>query len=356
MDDTPAPRRQSTVIRRGLAWIVDYTIVMVPAGVLVTLALLGLVHGLPAYIGGVAGDVGWSKLAGMISHHAEVGTLRAAASGEWISFALPLLLALLAFPFIQFVYLATMLSWRGRTVGKMLTDVRVADWGGGSAQRVRKSKAFRRAFFGTFAEAGLVSIAFTVMAVGQFQIGLFLWLGAIAVFWLNAFAALGPLHRTIVDRLSGTIVVRQLLYAQMAQQSAAFAQRVAAVGRRTPDAVVAIGEASADAVAIAGQLTREGTEALLQSAPVQQVLDSRAARRAQELGAAGADQARRFGGVAAVQARRVGGRAQELWQARQARRNGPARPELPPGLEQELPSGLESEPPAGLGPELPSAD
>jgi uncharacterized RDD family membrane protein YckC len=344
----------ASMFRRVMAWLIDYTIVLIPSVVVVGLAISSVVHGLPAYVGGVAGEFGWSRLMRLVTHAgAEPGALRAAVSSEWIPLVLPLIGALLLVPVIQFAYQAAMLSWRGRTVGKMLADTRVG-MTGDEAPRVRKGAALRRAFSTTLLETGVVSLAFAIVVFGELTIGLFIWGIAVLAFWLNAFAALGPRRRTIVDRLSGTVVVRRALSTEVAQvaieatrttSDAAVAatrrgselavtagrttsQAAVTAGRSTSQAAVTAGRATADAAAVAGQLAREGAEAAVRSAPVQQVLNSRAAQQAQSLGTAGADKARQLGEQAAGGARRFGLRAKQKWQERQARREGEELPQL----------------------------
>ena len=65
----PLAPATASIPRRVLGWSIDYTIVMVPGLTLVTLALVGMVHALPGYIGAVGADVGWSGLVRLIVHH-----------------------------------------------------------------------------------------------------------------------------------------------------------------------------------------------------------------------------------------------------------------------------------------------
>src|SRR5262245_40319833 len=123
--DKRVPAR-ATIVRRVLAWVIDYLIVMVPGMTLVLLAVASLIHTLPAYLGAVGGEVGWSHLVHLIANTGtEAHGVKAVASDEWVSFVYPLIGALLAVPLLQFAYQAAMLSWRGRTVGKIVTDTRV---------------------------------------------------------------------------------------------------------------------------------------------------------------------------------------------------------------------------------------
>lgn len=333
----PRPATAS-MARRVLGWMIDYALVMVPGTTLVVLALAALVQGLPGYVGAVAADVGWSGLMKLITHAGTgFGGIGTAASSEWISFALPLIVAILFVPLLQFGYQSVLLAWRGRTIGKMITDTSVVTTGS-DTPRLKRRLALRRAFITTFLETGLLSVALVVIAIGGFAIGALVWGIAVVAFWINALTLLGPRRRTLVDRVSGTSVVRRGLYAQVAAQSSALARSAvdttaaagrrssdvaAAAGRRTSEAAASAGRLASDAAAVAGQAARQGVEALTRTAPVQQALNSRAAKQAQVVGAAGADQARRLGEQAAGRARQLGGRAQQLWKEQRAKRKQP---------------------------------
>jgi len=330
----PAPVTAS-IPRRLTGWLIDYLIVLVPGTALVGLAVVTLVHQLPSYVGTVAADVGWSRLMGLITHHgAEAGAVTGTASREWFDVARPLLGAILAVPLIQLAYQAGLLSWRGRTIGKLVTDTRVDAVRAGVSPR-RRRLAVRRALGTTVVETGLVGVAVALAIIGHLYLGAILWLVAVIAFWANAFTAFGPRRRSLVDRLAGTVVVRTRLYAQVAERGIDVGRRIsdaalaardqgsglpAAAGHRAVAAAGAAGRMTSDAAAVAGRLAREGAAAIPRSAPVQQALNSRAGQQAQALGAAGADRARQLGTQAGRGARLLRGRAGQLWQERQSQR------------------------------------
>ncbi|MER7282763.1 RDD family protein [Dactylosporangium sp. NPDC000244] len=385
--------------RRLLGWWIDYLIVMVPGLALVAFAFWELVRGLPEYVGGVAAQAGVTRLVGLVTHRgAGEGGLRAVASGRWFELALPLILAVLAVPVLQFAYQGSMLAWRGATLGKVLADTKVGAAGAGGRF------ALRRAFATALVETGLVGIGLALAVYGEFSFGVLVLAVATLVWWVNLLPAFGPRHRTLVDRAAGTVVVRRALYAQVAARTAELARRTsgaalvagqrasgaalvagqrasgaavvagqrasgaavvagrmsadaAAVAaqvaaeaaaaarrrsaehlpeaaRRTTDAAAAAARktaaAAADAAAVAGQAARQGAERLIQTAPVQQALNSKVGQQSQALGAAGAKRARELGDRTAGVARKVGGRTQQLWQERQAARAAAAAPTPPP--------------------------
>jgi uncharacterized RDD family membrane protein YckC len=377
----------ASVFRRVSGWIIDYLVVMIPGTVLVLLVMAYLLRGLPGFLGEVAAEAGWGYLVGLVVH---TGTgASSVTSGAWTSFAFPLIVALLLVPLMQFFYQATLLAWRGRTFGKMIADTRVVVPGVDTA-RLARGPALRRAFLTTTLDSGLVGVAFVLITIGQIFLGGLLWAVAIAAFWLSALAAISPRRRTLVDRFSGTTVIRRGLYAELATRTTAAAitagrhtSEVASLAaRRASEAAVAAGRAVTDAAA--GQLARTGSEAAPRGASVRQapsaqpaqqdpaairqelpparqelpparrelpalpqagapdaggasalekarqLLEGPKADKARQLGAAGAEHARKLGDQATVRARQISGRAQEIWRQRKAgRAQSPPDPEQP---------------------------
>lgn len=373
--DQPAPPTAlavASLTRRALAWFIDYLVVMVPGATLVGLALMSLVHGLPAYLGAVGGQVGWAHLLKLFTQHgSELARLGTAATHEWIPYVIPVLGALALVPVLQFGYHAISLAWRGRTFGKFVTDTRVGVTSVG-ASRVSGRRALRRALATTVLETGLVGTAFIVVTIGQFRIGMLIWAVAIAAFWLNAFTALGRRHRTIVDRISGTTVVRTALHAKVADTTTEIAGAatrktaeiaaaathktaeiataatyktaevavaatyktaeiavtathktadlaIAAKDRTTAGAVKAA-QVSADAASVVGELTLSGMRAIADTKVIKQVVASDAAAQARQLGEAGMVQARNLGEQATGKIKRLGGRFTDGLRQRQSNR------------------------------------
>ena len=200
---------RAPLFRRTLGWFIDTMTVMVPAGVLVGLAVVTVAPGLPAYLGAVAGEVGRSSPLGLFTHRGQgaagVGDL---AADEWGIVAMPLIGALLLVPMIQFLYLSVLLGWRGRTLGQMLVDLRIGRMGM-DFPRPRRARTLRWAFGTTVVESGLTAVALVALLVGEFRIAALLVAVAVAAFWINACVVVGPRRRTIVDRLCGTVLVRR---------------------------------------------------------------------------------------------------------------------------------------------------
>ncbi|MFB9447208.1 RDD family protein [Dactylosporangium vinaceum] len=332
----PAPPRRAGLVRRAAGWGVDYCIVMVPGLLLVAYGVANLVRELPGYVGAVAAGFGVSRLIGLITHRGAGGeSVGGVAAGAWLGLALPLLLAILAVPLLQFVYQASLLVWRGRTVGKMLADTKVVPVRAGA----RVAPAVGRAFATTLVETGLVGFGLALAVYGELVAGVLVLVAATVVWWVNLLPALGSGRRTLVDRLAGTVVIRRELYSQVAAHTAQLARRTSGAAvvagrmgadaavvaaqvaaeaaaaahrrgaqqlpiaaRRTSDAAAAAARKTAAAAADAAAVAKQGAERLKQAAPVQQALHSKTAQQGQDL------------------ARKVGGRAQELWRERRSGR------------------------------------
>jgi hypothetical protein len=214
----PTPADAAPVLRRTAAWAIDSVIVLVPAALLIVVAVTSLVHALPGYLGSVAAEVGWSRLATVILHHGHgAAGVGAEASEEWFSFVLPLFAALLAVPLIHFLYHGGLLAWRGRTLGSIVADIRVGTVA--DPMGLLRSYALRRAFLTALVESGLLSFALAMFTIGQFTAGSVFIAVAVAAFWLNMLILAGPRRRTLVDRLTGTVVVRTSLYADLAART-----------------------------------------------------------------------------------------------------------------------------------------
>ncbi len=300
--------------RRFVAWLVDYLVVIVPGLGLVAFVVASLIQGLPAFVGAVAAHAGWSRVVQLFTHRSTFG-LGNAAADEWVAYVLPLLIALVAVPVLQFMYQGIMLTWRRRTIGMMIADIRV------DANRTKvplgRGAAMLRAAATTFVETGLMAVALVTMVVGQFTLGVGLWGIAVLAFWANALAAVGPSRRTIIDRMAGAVVVRRGLYAVAAHAVSATAS---IAGRRAADAALTAGRVVSDAAAVTGDLAHLGVAALARTAPLRQVLDSPAIAQAQAISTAGAERARELGGQAADRARVLGGRARTMWRDRETAR------------------------------------
>ncbi|WP_212832051.1 RDD family protein [Catellatospora sp. TT07R-123] len=390
-DQTAQADEVPTARRRVAGWLIDYLIVVLLGVVLVVLATVFVIDNAVNTALSTAVDAGSQAVS---THHVSVG-------GLVVGVTWPVLVAVLLIPFLQFTYLAGMLAWGGRSVGKAVTDVRVVPVAA-QLTRLRPSHVVARALLTAMLDTGIVSVAFVVF-VNSPLLGVLVWAVAVVAFWGNLLAAFGRRRRTVVDLISGTRVVRTRMYAALAAGAADLARRAAeaavTAGRQTSGLAVAAGQVTVDLGTVAGQGAREGAQAvagsapvqqavaragdaatatgqrlregaqavvgresvqqtvektavaasaavqsaregaekLARSAPVQQALNSPAGQQAQALGAAGAQRARDVGGQAAEQARRIGGRAQQLWRERRAQRTGP----VPPGADTEPDEGDE---------------
>lgn len=286
-----------------------------------------MLQSLPAFVGAIAAEAGWSRVVHLFTSNGAVG-LGEAAAREWLVFCLPLIVALLAVPLFQFLYHTIMLAGRGRTIGMLVTDIRIDATT--TRDRIWIGRAMARSALKTLIEAGLVGLALVVMLLGLFRVGLLLWGTAMGLFVLSLLPVLGSSRRTLIDRCVGSVVVRTSIYATVAHGIAAGATMIrergsavlAAATRAASEATTAVGRgaraagrAISDATAITDDLARQGAHALAHSNPVRHALESEAATQAQAIVAAGAERARQIGADTADRVRDLGGRATERFQS-----------------------------------------
>ncbi|MCU7722598.1 RDD family protein [Actinoplanes sp. KI2] len=337
--------------RRAMAWAFDSAVVAVPAAMLVAAGVATTWQRFEADMVGRTGLTVFDLLRGH-------GLKLAGVHDDRFWVVLPLAGALLVVPLIQFLYQSVLLSWRGRTLGSVLVDTRVGT--DTEPMSLLSRRARRRAFLTVLVESGLLCFALAIVVIGGAGAGRLLVAAAVVVFWLDRLPLVGPRRRSLVDYLTGTVVVRTSHYADIAAKTTVLARRLTGspappvaggseaevrpalaapdalssdvvlappdgqavpgvgqpvVGQPAPtqstaaQAAAAAARRTADAAAVAGQLAREGADSIARSAAFQQAINSRAAQRAQDLGSR-----------ASGSARRLGGRAQEIWAERQSRR------------------------------------
>lgn len=182
---------------------------------------------------------------------------------------------------IEAVYHFVMVFWKGRTVGRLVTDLQVrrsdpSKWKTAqNAAPVSRWKAMRRvtgpgvapalarALVTAAASSGLYGLAWIILVHGSFGLAFLMWMAAVALLVANILLALLGKRRSVSDLLAGTVVVRTLNYA-----------KAAAAAERARYAVQASGQ-------VAAQVGRENAERVAQSQTVQQLKDTGARWREQ---------------------------------------------------------------------------
>lgn len=127
--------------------------------------------------------------------------------------------------------------WQGRTIGRMVLDLRLA---GRGRPRVGVGQALGRALVTVVCTGGLYGLAWIALLHGSFAGGFMLWLlslAALAVYVLLALVGRG--RRSLGDRVAGTNVVHAGVYAmagraarRAAQSGTAAAHTAAEAARR----------------------------------------------------------------------------------------------------------------------------
>ncbi|MFC5749934.1 RDD family protein [Actinomadura rugatobispora] len=259
--------------RRAAAWAIDFALVIVLAGALGSWTwtrLTELLTSVPA----LAEKSAWRVL-----------TSRGDVKGASVDFGLGLwntatgyvVQAFAALVVIVFVYHFAALAWKGRTVGKLVLDLRV------EAQRrtrLGKGQTLVRAASTTVTDIGLYALACCLLLQGLFVLSVLCWALALAVFWVNALSAVLPGRRTLQDRVLGTRVARAHLYR-------------AAVGQAVQGGQIAL------------QGAREGAQRLAENNRLRELRASESAQRVQELGRDAAGKAAGTGRKAVEKAKRA---------------------------------------------------
>lgn len=203
-ESMPDGRPVAAVGRRAIAWCVDFGLMTAVAGGLGAVTyqrILSPLSGVKASSGVWAAVSSGGDIAGV-----------AADSGSalwWIIVGL-VIQAFAALVLVQLVYQAVALSWTGRTLGKVLVDIRVVPAvpvPGPVPGGLPRGRAFRRAVVTTLTDTGLFAVACCLLVIGEFALFVACWLVAVVAFWVNALPAVAR-RRTLADVVAGTTVVR----------------------------------------------------------------------------------------------------------------------------------------------------
>jgi uncharacterized RDD family membrane protein YckC len=182
---------------------------------------------------------------------------------------------------IEAVYHFVMVFWKGRTVGRLVTDLQVrrsnpAKWTSAqNAAPVSRWKAIRRvtgpgvapaltrALATAAASSGLYGLAWIILVHGSFGLAFLMWTAAVGLLVANILLALLGKRRSVSDILARTVVVRTRNYAKAAEAAELARHAVQASGQ------------------VAAQVGRENVERVAQSQAVQQLKDTGARWRDQ---------------------------------------------------------------------------
>ncbi|WP_329570466.1 hypothetical protein [Kitasatospora sp. NBC_01266] len=220
----PAPLTQRVgLFRRGLAWLVDFALVL---GLATLLGVLTFhrIGAMLVNVPGLAGQGVWQLLK---SRGDYVGAGEGLGLSLWHSAISDVRQGFVALVLLTFLYQFATLALAGRTLGKALFGLRVhgvlpaavsgavldavsgalsAAAPGGLRRGLRRRPAAIRGAVTAVADIGCFAVACCVLAGGAFLVAAVLWALAVLVFWANALPALTGERRSVADRLAGTRV------------------------------------------------------------------------------------------------------------------------------------------------------
>ncbi|MFF7735052.1 RDD family protein [Streptomyces sp. NPDC007984] len=183
-------------LRRVLAWLVDFTLVVALASALAVLTF-HRVSALVTDVPELATRGGWDLLTSrgdVLDASQDLGLSLWDKSVLYVEQAFGLLVLTV------FLYQWACLALAGRTLGKALTGLKVAPHLPG---RVR---AARRAAVTTVADVAVYAVACVLLVEGQLVLSVLVWAVAVVLFLLNALPVLSPGRRSLADRVAGTAV------------------------------------------------------------------------------------------------------------------------------------------------------
>ncbi|MEV0242924.1 RDD family protein [Streptomyces sp. NPDC050674] len=183
-------------LRRALAWLVDFALVVTLASALAVLTfhrVSALVTDVPelATRGGL--DLLTSR-GDVLDASQDLGLTLWDKSVLYVEQAFGLLVLAV------FLYQWACLAVAGRTVGKALAGLRV------TPTVPRRMRAARRAAVTTAVDVAVYAVACVLLVEGQVVLSVLVWAVAVVLFLLNALPVLSPGRRSLADRIAGTAV------------------------------------------------------------------------------------------------------------------------------------------------------
>jgi uncharacterized RDD family membrane protein YckC len=270
-DGDPAPRG-----KRIGAWAIDGGIILVIAAILGASAIENLQSSVATRVAVSVPET----IYGLLFSGADVQQAASDVGGTvWRTIVSAVQRTILLIILIEAAYHFVMVAWKGRTVGRLVTDLQVR-----RRHRERHLNAARRSRWEAFkavtgpgvfpalaralataaAASGLYGLAWIILIHGSFGLAFLTWLAAVGLLVANIVTAMfGKRRRSVSDVLAGTVVVRTRNYAKAAEAA-----------ERAREAAQASSQ-------VAVQVGRESAERIAQSQTVQQLKDTGARWRDQ---------------------------------------------------------------------------
>ncbi|WP_435849388.1 RDD family protein [Streptomyces tibetensis] len=183
-------------LRRALAWLVDFSLVVALASALAVLTfhrVSALVTDVPELATRGGFDLLTSR-GDVLDASQDLGLSLWNKSVLYVEQAFGLLVLAV------FLYQWACLSLAGRTVGKALVGLKV------TTDSPRRVRAARRAAVTTVADIAVYAVACVLLVEGQVVLSVLMWAVAVVLFLLNALPVLSPGRRSLADRFAGTSV------------------------------------------------------------------------------------------------------------------------------------------------------
>ncbi|MFF8590197.1 RDD family protein [Streptomyces sp. NPDC015220] len=187
-------------LRRAVAWLIDFALVVAAACVLAVLTF----HRISALVTDVPELATRSGLDLLSSRGDVLGASERFGLSLWDRTVQYVEEAFGLLVLATFLYQWVCLALAGRTVGKGLLGLRVAPVGPFPARRARP--AALRAAVTTAADVAVYAVACVLLIEGHLLLSVLVWLLAVLVFLLNAVPVLLPARRSLADRVAGTVV------------------------------------------------------------------------------------------------------------------------------------------------------
>ncbi|WP_067225851.1 RDD family protein [Streptomyces sp. NBRC 109706] len=234
--------------RRGLAWAVDFSLVIALA-VLLGFFTFNRISAMLTDAPGLAETGVWKVIT---SDGDLAGAGQALGESLWNRSLRAVQQGFVLLFLGTFLYQFLALAFAGTTLGKALLGLRVvpAAAGAGSRRPARRSAAVRAAVT-SVADVGLLALACCLLVAGAFLLAGFVVVLAVVVFLVNGIPAAVGARRSLADRLAGTEVSGGLLQATARRTAHFTAHYTAQSGRAARQAAQRVAEADRTRAAMA---------------------------------------------------------------------------------------------------------
>ncbi|TDT39963.1 RDD family protein [Streptomyces sp. BK208] len=185
--------------RRITAWLIDFALVVAVAVLLGSFTF----HRISAMITDTTELIGSSAWEVLTSGGHPLDATERVWDHVWGSAVSAVQQAFVALVLITFAYHFAALVLTNRTLGKLLTGLRVSPTGPGA---LGARRAAIRAGVSTLADVGCFAVACCVLVSGSVVLSVLCWTVAVAVFWANGAPALRGRRLSLADRMAGTTV------------------------------------------------------------------------------------------------------------------------------------------------------